>query len=216
VRGRLISVEGLDGTGKTTVCTALAARLDARGVHVVALREPGGTPLGERIRALLADPSQTLAPRTELLLFAAARAELVETVVRPALDAGSWVLLDRFIDSTVAYQGAGRELGDDVARAANAIATAGLSPDRTLLLRAAPAVRAARMDVRGEAADRLEQAGAAMFARTEARYDALLREEPGRVRAVDASGAPDDVAALAWAATTDLLAADLPADAAHG
>lgn len=207
MRGRLISVEGLDGTGKTTVCSSLAARLQARGVRVVRLREPGGTTLGEQVRALLADPSRTLEPRTELLLFAAARAELVETVVRPALADGTWVLLDRFVDSTLAYQGAGRELGDDAARAANALATAGLLPDRTLLLRAAPAVRAARMDDRGEAADRLEQAGAEMFARTEARYDALLGEEPERVRAVDASGTPAEVAELAWSATVDLLTA---------
>jgi dTMP kinase len=205
VRGRLISVEGLDGTGKTTVCAALAERLQERGVEVLRLREPGGTRLGEEIRGLLSDPSRTLEPRTELLLFAAARAELVETIVRPALAAGTWVLLDRFIDSTLAYQGAGRELGDDAARAANALATGGLLPDRTLLLQAAPDVRASRMEDRGEAADRLEQAGAAMFARTEARYIELVAEEPARVRAVDASGTPADVARLAWEATADLL-----------
>lgn len=205
MRGRLISVEGLDGTGKTTVCAALAERLESQGVAVLRLREPGGTELGEQIRGLLADPSRTLEPRTELLLFAAARAELVEIVIRPALAEGTWVLLDRFVDSTLAYQGAGRQLGDGMARAANAIATGQLMPDRTLLLRAARDVREGRMDDRGEAADRLEQAGAAMFARTEGRYDALLAEEPDRVRAVDASGAPDQVARLAWEATVDLL-----------
>ena len=205
MRGRFISVEGLDGTGKTTVCADLVDRLSAAGVQVTRLREPGGTPLGEQIRGLLADPTRELSPRAELLLFAAARAELVETVVRPALEAGTWVLLDRFIDSTLAYQGAGRELGDDTARAANALATAGLVPDRTLLLRAPAAVRAERLAVRGEAADRLEQAGAAMFERTEARYEALLSEEPGRVRAVDAAGSPAEVAARVWAATADLL-----------
>lgn len=205
MRGRLISVEGLDGTGKTTVCAALEPRLRARGVEVLRLREPGGTELGERVRGLLADPSRSLSARAELLLFAAARAELVEVVVRPALGAGSWVLLDRFVDSTLAYQGAGRELGDAVARAANDLATDGLRPDRTLLLRAAPEVRAARLDGRGEAADRLERAGVEMFARTQARYDALLEEEPARVRAIDASGTPEQVADLAWAATVDLL-----------
>jgi dTMP kinase len=201
----LISVEGLDGTGKTTVCAALEPRLRARGVEVLRLREPGGTELGERVRGLLADPSRSLSARAELLLFAAARAELVEGVVRPALGAGSWVLLDRFVDSTLAYQGAGRELGDAVARAANDLATDGLRPDRTLLLRAAPEVRAARLDARGEAADRLERSGVEMFARTQARYDALLEEEPARVRAIDASGSPEQVADLAWAATVDLL-----------
>jgi dTMP kinase len=205
VRGRFISVEGLDGTGKTTLCAALSERLAAAGAPVTSLREPGGTPLGEQIRALLADPSRELSPRAELLLFAAARAELVETVVRPALAAGSWVLLDRFTDSTLAYQGAGRELGDDATLAANELATDGLLPDLTLLLEAPAPVRAARLAARGEAADRLEQGGAAMFARTEARYRALLSEAPERVRAIDASGDPSTVADLAWQQTAPLV-----------
>lgn len=205
MRGRLISVEGLDGTGKTTVCAALEPRLREQGVDVLRLREPGGTPLGEEVRGLLSDPSRSLEPRTELLLFAAARAELVDAVVRPALAAGTWVLLDRFVDSTVAYQGAGRQLGDVVVQQANALATDGLRPDRTLLLQASPEVRAERMRGRGGAPDRLEQAGDAMVARTGARYDALLGEEPVRVRAVDASGTPEQVADRAWAATVDLF-----------
>ncbi len=205
MRGRLISVEGLDGTGKTTVCAALEPRLRARGVEVLRLREPGGTVLGEQVRGLLADPAATLAARTELLLFAAARAELVETVVRPALGAGTWVLLDRFVDSTVAYQGAGRGLGDAVVARANELATDGLRPDRTLLLQAPQELRAARLRARGAEPDRLELAGAEMAARTQARYAALLEEQPERVRAVDASGTPDEVAERAWAATADLL-----------
>ncbi|MEH3053087.1 MAG: dTMP kinase [Patulibacter minatonensis] len=205
MRGRLISVEGLDGTGKTTVCAALAERLEARGVTVLRLREPGGTAVGEAVRGLLADPSRTLEARTELLLFAAARAELVDTVLRPALADGTWVLLDRFIDSTLAYQGAGRQLGDDVVHQANALATGGLVPDRTLLLRAPSAVRAERMGTRGERPDRFEQAGEAMFARAGARYDALLTEDPARVRAVDATGDVRVVVDRAWAATADLL-----------
>ncbi len=205
MRGRLISVEGLDGTGKTTVCAELAERLMARGHEVLRLREPGGTPLGEEVRTLLADPSRTLAPRTELLLFAAARAELVSTVVEPALASGTWVLLDRFVDSTVAYQGAGRELGDAAAQQANALATHGLVPDRTLLLVAAPEVRAERMAARGEAPDRLEQAGEAMMQRTEARYAALAEEEPQRVRVVSAEDRPEVVAEAAWQALHDLV-----------
>lgn len=205
MRGRLISVEGLDGTGKTTVCAALEPRLREQGVDVLRLREPGGTPVGEKVRGMLADPSLSVSPRAELLLFAAARAELVVTVVRPALEAGTWVVLDRFVDSTVAYQGAGRELGDAVVASANALATGGLRADRTLLLQAAPEVRAARLRQRGVAPDRMEQASAEMTARTQARYDALLAEEPGRVRAVDASGTPEQVVELAWAATADLL-----------
>ncbi len=205
MRGRLISVEGLDGTGKTTVCSLLADRLRARGLSVACHREPGGTVLGEQIRSLLADPSRPIGARAELLLFAAARAELVETVLQPALAAGDWVLLDRFTDSTLAYQGAGRGLGDATAEAANELATAGLRPDRTLLLQASPAVRAERMGVRGEAADRLEQAGAELFARTGARYDLLAEQEPARVRAIDASATPDVVAARAWEQLADLL-----------
>lgn len=207
MRGRLISVEGLDGTGKTTVCADLAERLGALGHDVLRLREPGGTPLGEEVRALLSDPARTLAPRTELLLFAAARAELVSTVLEPALAQGTWVLLDRFVDSTVAYQGAGRELGDAVAQQANAIATDGLLPDRTVLLVADPAIRASRMAKRGEAPDRLEQAGERMMRRTEERYAQLAQDEPARVRVVDAAGTPAAVADAVWGAVEDLVAA---------
>lgn len=207
MRGRLISVEGLDGTGKTTVCAALAERLAARGVLAERHREPGGTALGERIRALLADPAAEIAPRAELLLFAAARAQLVSEVLEPALAAGRWVLLDRFTDSTLAYQGAGRELGDALAASANALATAGLVPDRTLLLDADDAVRAARLGGRDGERDRLEQAGAAMFARTGARYRELAAAEPQRIRVIDAAGDPDDVAGRAWDALADLLEA---------
>lgn len=207
MRGRFISVEGLDGTGKTTLCAALSARLRAAGLDVRALREPGGTPAGERIRAILADPTTSLTPRAELLLFSAARAELVETVVAPALADGSWVLLDRFTDSTLAYQGAGRELGDAPTAAAADLATAGLRPDRTLLLTAPADVRRARLAARGDAAERWELAEPAVMARIEARYGTLAAEDPARVREVDASGAPDVVAELAWAATEDLVAA---------
>lgn len=206
MRGRLISVEGLDGTGKTTVCDVLQQRLLDSGLEVVRLREPGGTTVGEEIRGLLADPSRELDSRTELLLFSAARAELVATVVRPSLDAGRWVLLDRFVDSTLAYQGAGRQLGDELARAATQLATGGLLPDRTLLLTAPDDVRAARLGGRGEP-DRLEQAGAAMFARTGARYAQLAVEEPARVLPVDASGTPAEVADAAWALLADLIPA---------
>lgn len=205
MRGRLISVEGLDGTGKTTVCAALVKRLEDQRVSVLHLREPGGTVVGEQIRELLADPSRELGARTELLLFAAARAELVETVLEPALLRGTWVILDRFTDSTLAYQGAGRRLGDPVVRAANELATGGLTPDRTLLLQAPQTIRAERLRLRGEAADRLEQAGPAMFARTSERYDALVTEEPARVRGIDATGEPSLVIERAWVAMTDLL-----------
>ena len=205
MRGRFISVEGLDGTGKTTVCAALAARLRASGLQVLGLREPGGTPAGERIRELLADPETVLSPRAELLLFSAARAQLVDTVLKPALATGSWAVLDRFTDSTLAYQGAGRQLGDDLTSGLSDLTTAGLHPDRTVLLQAPEPVRRERLLGRGDAPDRWELADPAVLARIEARYDALLAEDPERVRAVDASGTPEQVAELVWAATQDLL-----------
>lgn len=205
MRGRFISVEGLDGTGKTTVCAALASRLRASGLQVIGLREPGGTPAGEQIRGLLADPNTVLSPRAELLLFSAARAQLVDTVLEPALAAGSWAVLDRFTDSTLAYQGAGRQLGDDLTANLSDLTTGGLQPDLTLLLQAPEPIRRERLLGRGDAPDRWELADPEVLARIEARYDALLAEQPGRVHAVDASGTPEQVADLAWAQTQDLL-----------
>lgn len=207
MRGRFISVEGLDGTGKTTVCAALAARLRDAGLQVVSLREPGGTAAGEQIRSLLADPETVLSPRAELLLFSAARAQLVDTVLEPALASGSWAVLDRFTDSTLAYQGAGRQLGDAVTAGLSELTTGGLHPDRTLLLQAPAATRRERLLGRGDAPDRWELADPAVVGRVEARYDALLAEQPGRVRAVDASGTPDEVADLVWEETQDLVRA---------
>lgn len=207
MRGRFISVEGLDGTGKSTLCSSLSARLREAGLLVHALREPGGTPAGERIRTILADPDTSLTPRAELLLFSAARAELVETVVEPALAEGTWILLDRFTDSTLAYQGAGRQLGDAPAAAAADLATAGLRPDRTLLLTAPADVRHARLQARGDAAERWELADPSVVARIEARYAELVVDDPARVREIDATGTPDAVAKLAWNATEDLVAA---------
>ena len=138
MRGRLVTIEGLDGTGKTTLADALAAGLRARGADVELLREPGGVALAERIRALVQDPALEVDPRAEALLYAAARAQLVAERVAPLLDAGRWVVLDRFVDSSLAYQGGGRELGAGAVAAVNAFGTGGLAPDRTLLLRADP------------------------------------------------------------------------------
>jgi dTMP kinase len=207
VRGRLVTVEGLDGAGKTTLVASLVPELRARGVVVEALREPGGVLLAERLRALVKDPGVRVGARAEALVFAAARAQLVEERVVPLLDAGTWVLLDRFVDSSLAYQGAGRGLGVEAVRALNAFGVGDVRPDRTLLLRLAPEAGRRRLAGRGGAPDRMEEADAAFFARAAEAYDVLAREEPGRVRALDAAAPPDEVLAAALAALADLLAA---------
>jgi dTMP kinase len=203
--GRLVTIEGLDGAGKTTLAAGLVAALAARGVQAVLLREPGGVELSERVRALVKDPALRVGGPAEALLYAAARAQLVEERVRPLLDEGSWVLLDRFVDSSLAYQGAARGLGVDRVRELNLFATGGLVPDRTLLLALDPAAGRARLAGRGEAPDRLEAEDAAFFARVAAAYAELAREEPERIRVIDAAGAEPEVLAAALAALEDLL-----------
>jgi dTMP kinase len=204
-RGRLITIEGLDGSGKTTLAAALAAALRARGLDVELLREPGGVAAAERIRTLVKDPALHIGPRAEALLYAAARAQLVEEALAPALARGAWVLLDRFVDSSLAYQGAGRALGIEEIRAINAFGTGGLTPDRTLLLEIDPTLGRARQDDRGEAPDRLEQEADHFFAAIAAGYAALAAAEPQRIRALDARQPPEQVLAAALAALADLL-----------
>ena len=203
--GRLVTIEGLDGAGKTTLAAGLVSALAARGVEAVLLREPGGVELSERVRALVKDPALRVGGAAEALLYAAARAQLVEERVRPLLGEGSWVLLDRFVDSSLAYQGAARGLGVDRVRELNRFATGGLVPDRTLLLALDPAAGRARLAGRGEEPDRLEAEDAAFFARVAAAYEDLAREEPERIRVIDAGGAEPEVLAAALAALEDLL-----------
>src|SRR5215208_5604255 len=186
-RGRLITVEGLDGAGKSTAVGGLAAALRARGREVAVLREPGGVELSERIRELVKDPALDVHPRAEALLYAAARAQLVAEQLAPLLERGQWVLLDRFVDSSLAYQGAGRELGVEEIRRLNAFATGGLTPDRTLLLRVDPAVGRERIGAREP--DRLERAGEGFFAAVARAYDELAAAEPGRFAVIDAGRA---------------------------
>jgi dTMP kinase len=196
----LITVEGLDGAGKTTLVASLSAALEARGRPVRVLREPGGVELSERIRDLLKDTSLEIDPRAEALLYAAARAQLVAQELRPLLDAGNWVLLDRFVDSSLAYQGAGRDLGVERIRALNELATGGLRPDRTLLLRIDPRRGLARVGGRGETADRLEREDGQFFAAVAAAYDELAAAEPDRIAVIDGSLPPEAVLAAALAA----------------
>ena len=203
--GRLITLEGLDGAGKTTLAAALATELQARGVALEVLREPGGVELSERVRGLVKDPALRCGPRAEALLYAAARAQLVEQRVTPLLAGGTWVLLDRFVDSSLAYQGAGRGLGVEAIAAINAFATGGLAADRTLLLRLPPAEGRARLASRGEEPDRLEQEADAFFTNVGAAYDELAAAEPERIRVLDAALDPAAVLAQALSAVEDLL-----------
>lgn len=206
MRGRLITIEGIDGAGKSTLAASLLLELAARGIDIVQLREPGGVQLSERIRTLVKDPALRVDPAAEALLYAAARAQLVAERVVPALDAGTWVLLDRFVDSSLAYQGAARGLGVDLVRQINALGTGGLQPDRTLLLRLDPAAGRARQDGRGDEPDRLEREQDTFFQAVADAYDALAAAEPDRIAVLDATAAPADVLRAAVGALDGLLA----------
>jgi dTMP kinase len=189
-----VTLEGLDGVGKTTQAALLASRLRADGHEVVECREPGGTALGERVRALLLDrDGAAVSPRAEALLFAAARAQLVTEVIGPARERGAWVVCDRFLDSSVAYQGAGRGLGASAVRDVSLFATGGLVPDRTLLL--VGEQRHAAGD-----RDRIEAEDGDFHAAVEAGFRVLADAEPGRVVLVDGSGDVEAVHARIWAA----------------
>ena len=201
--GRLITIEGIDGAGKSTLAAALQARL-ARRRPVQLLREPGGVALSERVREVVKDPGLRCDPRAEALLYAAARAQLVDERVRPLLDAGTWVLLDRFVDSSLAYQGVARGLGVAQVAAINAFATGGLTPDRTLLLRVDPLTARARQSGRAIAPDRIEQERDDFFAAIAGAYDELAAGDPQRFAVLDAGGDPERVLALAVAAVADL------------
>lgn len=198
MRGRFVTFEGGEGCGKSTQVKRLAEHLRSKGVEVVLTREPGGTRLAELIRGLLKDEREDPpCDRSELLLFLAARAQLVRNVIVPALDSGKWVLSDRFSDSTFAYQGYGRGLPLDSLRLMNCFACEGLKPDLTLLLDVCPDVAAARMRRREAAtntsADRIELAGDGFHSRLRAGFLELAKAEPDRMKVIDANGSPDEV-----------------------
>lgn len=186
----LISFEGVDGSGKSTQAALLAEALGAGGERPLVLREPGGTAAAERVREILTEPGAELTPVAELLLFCAARAELVEREIRPALESGRTVICDRFTDSTVAYQGAARGLGTGTVAAVNEIATGGLRPDLTLYLRIEPAEALAR----AEREDRFESEGVELQAAVARGYDEIAAAEPGRVAVIDAAAPREQVA----------------------
>jgi dTMP kinase len=204
-RGRLITIEGIDGAGKTTLARALEAELKERGLDVCLLREPGGVAAAERIRDLVKDPETNIGPRAEALLYAAARAQLVEEALEPLLQAGSLVLLDRFVDSSLAYQGGGRALGVEAVRAINEFATHGLVPDRTLLLEIDLAVGRSRSRSRDERVDRLEREQDAFFEAIAATYRRLWEHDPWRIRRIDASRPLEQVVAASLEQISDLL-----------
>ena len=209
-RGLLVTVEGGEGAGKSTLAAMLHGRALAAGLDVEACREPGGTALGERLRRALlgtGPDGSAPAPEAELLLFAAARAQLVAEVLRPALDRGAMVICDRYQDSTVAYQHGGRGLDRALVEAVNRAATGGLSPDLTLLLDLAPDQGLARG---GGAGDYLEAETLAFHERVRACYRGLAGEDPPRWLVLDAQEAPASLADRAWERLGALVAAARP------
>ena len=205
--GRFITLEGGEGVGKSTQMEALAAALRALGHDVVATREPGGSPGAEAIRALLLEGEiERWTPPAEALLFAAARSDHVARTIRPALAAGKWVVCDRFVDSSIAYQGIVGHVGADAVRHLHILGSQGFLPDRTLLLRLEGDAAAARTYVRDAAgADRFGARDAAYHDRIAFAFDLLAEEDPDRFRIIDASGAPEEVTARLLAALEDLL-----------
>lgn len=206
-RGFFLAVEGGDGAGKTTQIDLLEAWLAERGVPCDRTREPGGTPIGERIRSLLLDHGQgEIDPCTEALLFAASRAAHVVQRIEPALVAGTWVLTDRYVDSSVAYQGMGRGLGTEAVASVNSWATGGLRPDLTIILDLDPAIARERMAARGDGrADRMESAGQEFHSRLRSAFLERAAQDPGRYLVVDAAGDPETVQAQIRARVEELL-----------
>ncbi|WP_380877354.1 thymidylate kinase [Sphingomonas sp. DBB INV C78] len=205
-RGRFISLEGGEGVGKSTQLRALAAALRARGHDVIETREPGGSAGAEAIRALLLDgDAGRWTPAAEALLFAAARADHVAKTILPAVEAGTWVLSDRFLDSSLAYQGGADGIGEAVIRQLHAVGSNGFLPDRTLLLALPEAEAAARAAARDRGgADRFGARDAAYHGRVAATFAAIAAADPDRFRVVDASGNAEEVTARLLAALDGL------------
>ena len=185
-----VTFEGIDGSGKTTQARLLAERLEREGVDVVLTREPGGTPLGEAVRDLVLH-GEHVAPWAEVALYAAARAQHVDQVIRPALERGATVVCDRYVDSSAAYQGGARRLGVDTVLELNLTVVGGLMPDRTVLVEISPETAAARV---GGSGDRIERDGVALWARAAEAYRDLALRDRRRYVVVDGTRPVDDLA----------------------
>ncbi|WP_165045566.1 dTMP kinase [Adlercreutzia sp. ZJ138] len=204
-RGVFVTFEGGDGAGKTTHLRFLAQALQDHGYEVVCVREPGGTKVGEALRSIVLNPENTtLSDEAELLIYEAARAQIVAEVIEPALARGAVVLCDRFFDSTVAYQAFGRGLSRDFVDAANRFAARGIVPDRTLLLMCG-GTQAGLVRATKGGADRLEQAGEAFHDRVREGFLALSQADPDRVRVIDSDGPRSLTAAQVFCALSDLF-----------
>ena len=203
--GKFVSLEGGEGAGKSTQVRALAEALRRRGIAVVETREPGGSEGAERIRELLLTGSDDRwSPRAEALLFAAARTDHMDKVIRPALQAGKWVLSDRFVDSSLAYQGGGGSLGIEAVRTINAFGIGDSFPDRTLVLIHEDGNERARARDKNES-DRIGGRPDDYHRKVEAAFHIIAAEEPERVKLVDASGSPEEVTKRLLGALEDLL-----------
>jgi dTMP kinase len=207
VTGLFITLEGGEGVGKSTQLKRLAQAVRNRGHDVLETREPGGSPGAEAIRSLLLQGAdERWSPEAEALLFAAARADHSARLIRPALERGRWVICDRFIDSSLAYQGFAGGVGEDTVRKLHEVGSHGLYPDRTLLLQLPQAAAADRSRARdGNAADRIGARDAHFHRSVAAAFELLADKEPERFRRIDASGDPDQVTARLLAALEDLL-----------
>jgi len=192
-RGKFITLEGVDGAGKSTLVPWIAARLRKPGREVLVTREPGGTPLAEKLRALVL--GETMDPLSETLLMFAARFDHVQQVIQPALARGAWVVCDRFTDATFAYQGGGKGVATDLIRRLAQTVHPDLAPDQTLVFDCAYEVSRSRLGASGRTLDRFEAEGQAFFDRVRAAYRALAAAEPGRVRVIDGAQGPNEVQA---------------------
>ena len=194
MKGLFVTFEGIDGAGKTTQAERLAVFVSSQGRDVVLTREPGGTDVSEKIRAILLDKeNHHMTGLTEMFLYMASRAQLTEEVIKPALKKGSVVISDRFMDATLAYQGYGRSLDVDVIRKLNAVATLYMVPDVTIVVDLAPEICEERMSAMKKAADRLEGEGSHFLLRVREGYLKMAKQEPDRIRVIDGRQSIDEI-----------------------